>query len=183
MTITIHLHEPNKETHDVTVHPSDAIQVLQQEVQGNDRRFILFNNNILMTSFSFKFFGIKDGDDIYVLRSPKNNTKLNQKKRSTSFKGKNTHSYIKMANGNIEAVDKSAAYECIRLLDLLYIQDQIRPFPNRRLQVSNINEEKTPTNNQEVILEANKRTEPSTESLPIFWSNRKGRSLQSSVFV
>ena len=183
MTITVRLHEPNKEIREVTVRECDPIQVLQQEVKGDDKRFIMYNRNVLMTAFSFKFFGIKNGADIYVLRSPRNNSTANKQKKVIQNNTRRLHSSIKMPNGEVGTVDKSAACECIRLLDLLYIQDQIRPYPNRRFKLENTYEELSHTPKQETTVEAPKPTAPSTESLPIFWSNRKGRSMQPSLFV
>lgn len=172
MSITIRLHEVDKEVRDVTVHECDPIQVLQHEVHGDGKKFIMFNRNVLMTSFSFKFFGIKDGDDVYVLRSPRNNKQQNIRRRLNGSKNKSTHSVIKMANGDVEVIDKSVALECLRLLDLLYIRDEFRPSYNRRAQAYNEENIEPQTAQQQMSVEVVKASEPSTNSLPIFWSNR-----------
>ena len=171
MSITIRLHEANKEVREVTVNDSEPIQVLQQEVHGEGKKFIVFNRNVLMTAFSFRFFGIKDGDDLYVLRSQHNNKQQKQRKFNGS-KSRATHTYIKLANGDVEVVDKSAACECIRLLDLLYMKDEIRQSPNRRISTYNEEDTDSQTEQSNMKVEIVKATEPSTNSLPIFWSNR-----------
>ena len=183
MAITVRLHELNKEPREVTVHESDPIHVLQQEVQGNDKRFILFHRYILNTSFSFKFFKIHDGDDLYVIRSPRNENRQAQKKQILTQKQRMIHSHLKMPNGEVEVIDKTAAFECIRLLDLLSLRDQMRPSLNRQYQLTKTTEEQQHDTGEELVLESNKLKEPATESLPIFWPNRNGRLVQSSILI
>jgi hypothetical protein len=178
-TITIRLHTSNKDTRDIVVHPSDPIKVLDQEVKGNEKRFIMFNGNILMTSFSFKFFGVKDGDHLYVLRAPRKQQKQSQKTKNLVQSLKNTYSLVKMGNDNVEIIDRSALRECIRLLDLMYIRDESRPFSHRRAPQEEEIADQDPPKQQTV--ECGRPIEPSTGSLPIFWSNRKTRMLRPKM--
>lgn len=177
--ITIHLHMSGTDVRDVVVHPGDQIQVLDQEVKGEDKRYIIFNNNILLTSFSFKFFGIKDGDHLYVLRAPRNPSRQSQKQKNLLQKAKNAYSFVKMGNDNVEAIDRSAVKECIRLLDLMCMRDESRPFCGRRaIQEKPVVERKAP---EQRTPEWSRAMEPATKTLPIFWSNRKGRMLQPNL--
>jgi len=72
--ITVRLHDQNNNVQEVIVNPNDLIQVLDVNVPGKERRFLYYKGNILMTSFSFKFFNIHDGDDIFILRAHRRKT-------------------------------------------------------------------------------------------------------------
>ena len=164
--ITLHLHEPNKPTRDVCVCRNDPIQVLQNEVKGNDKRYVLYKRSILMTSFSFKYFGINDGDDLYVVHMPQNKGR----RVSNNNLMKILKKRISLPSGEVE-IDRTAVQECVRLMDLMYIRDEFRPKVFRESIVENTSNEKKET--QRTVYKENQATEPSTECLPIFWENRR----------
>ncbi|OHT13906.1 hypothetical protein TRFO_15785 [Tritrichomonas foetus] len=69
-SISIRLHLPNHETTIATVRSDDTISVLNKYVSGGSPKKIIYKNCLIMTSFSFSFFGIQDGDDLYVVEYP-----------------------------------------------------------------------------------------------------------------
>ena len=179
MAITIRLHEIGMEIREIKVHPTDSIQILQKEVTGIDQRFIMFKNSILMTSFSFKFFGINDGDDLYVIRAPRK-TNDSKKHKVLHNKSKNTHTTVDIGNGNVSIVDKSLIHECARILDLMYIKDE-RPRLYRRPSVLVTTNSKDEVTNTIPQTQESKATEPSTNCLPIFWPNKKNRLMKENL--
>jgi hypothetical protein len=66
--ITVTLHDGEAPTQRVTVSVMDAIQTLQDQIPAGGRRWIVFRGSLVMAAFSFRHHGIKDGDDLYVVR-------------------------------------------------------------------------------------------------------------------
>ena len=76
----LNLFEEGKEKKEIIVQPSESIKVLTQMIDENDKRFVYYRGFFLNTAFSFKFYHIKDGDNIYILKSlSKNNIKVQNK--------------------------------------------------------------------------------------------------------
>lgn len=175
--ITIYLHDVNCPVRELTVRKTDCIQVLQDEVKGDDKRFIMYKNSLLMSSFSFQFFGVKDGDHLYVLRARYNNKKrdLTDTPKNNLQKQLNNFSRVTLANGNVEVIDKSALLECTRLLDLMYLRDDYIPPVARRGPESIAAETTHTDNDNHTTIPTGRMTVPSSDVLPIFWTPRHKR--------
>ncbi|EAY02513.1 hypothetical protein TVAG_020660 [Trichomonas vaginalis G3] len=177
--ITIYLHDANAEVREVTVNKTDCLQVLEDEIKGDDKRFIMYKNALLMMSFSFQFFGIKDGDHLYVLRAKYNNKKRESVDTSKILAQKqlNNRGRVVLANGSVEIIDKSALLECTRLLDLMYLRDDyMSPASRRGLELPTTDAPQS-DNGVKSTIPAVRLTEPSTDVLPIFWTPRHKRLL------
>ena len=124
--INVRLHDSEEETKIICINPNDSVQVLVNSVKGDDRRFLFYKGGILMTAFSFKFFKISDGDDIYVLRtsnSKKKNLDKNfeETKKSTLFQFK-TEPLSRKDLLNNEETEADLLNPICRI---------VRPIPNR----------------------------------------------------
>jgi hypothetical protein len=67
-SITVTLHDSEAPVQRVTVSVMDAIQTLHDQIPAGGRRCIVFRGSLIMAAFSFRHHGIKDGDDLYVVR-------------------------------------------------------------------------------------------------------------------
>ena len=68
-TISIWVNDPEQGRISVTVHPTDSLAVLASCLNGDGRKYVSYKGSFVMTAFTFKFFGIKDGDELCVIRS------------------------------------------------------------------------------------------------------------------
>ncbi|EAX94394.1 hypothetical protein TVAG_194800 [Trichomonas vaginalis G3] len=172
MQISVFLHDSNNEIKEISVHKTDPVQVLQDEIKGNDKRFIMYKNSLLMTSFSFQFFGIKDGDHLYVLRTKYGNKKREMAETSKSLlqMQRSSRCCMILSNNNVEVIDKSALLECTRLLDLMYLRDDYLSPASRRGPEIMASDASQASNSSKSIIPTVRLNEPSSEVLPIFWN-------------
>lgn len=67
-SITVTVHDGEAPTQRITVGVMDPIQIIQHHIPAGGRRLIVFRGSLVMAAFSFCHHGIKDGDDLYVVR-------------------------------------------------------------------------------------------------------------------
>ena len=167
--ITVNLHDPDRGTINVTVQPTDAVNVLARHVAVGGRRLLCYKGSAVMTAFTFQFFGINNGDDIYVVKLKKpaavrdrdyfnHNVKKKHKMRKmmplsgTCFSPARVHGIVK---------------EAARLMDIVANRcEWQRPkvFSQREDPLINL---LTPAAEPTSI--GASLTAPSTEALPMFW--------------
>jgi hypothetical protein len=144
--ITITLHDGESPAQHITVGLLDAIQTLQVQIPAGGRRWIIFRGSLIMAAFSFRHHGIKDGDDLYVIR-PKPSAKI----RSS------------IASRN----DKSLLREAARLSDLTKHRALIHASA-----IDKCDEEaevQVPGAWETILKGVEALGEPSTEPLPTSW--------------
>jgi hypothetical protein len=67
-SITVTVHDGAAPAQRTTVCVMDPLQILHDRIPAGGRRLIVFRGSVVMAGFSFRHHGIKDGDDLYVVR-------------------------------------------------------------------------------------------------------------------
>lgn len=128
-TITVFIHDGDELPRAITVRVSDSIRVIDETIQEKGQRVFYCNGSIILPAFSFKYFGIKNNDHIFVIHkkepkyilqsSPKKNLPINTKvKKKTIFKENRIDSYCHPLNKYY------LLNEASRIADLTYIQNE-----------------------------------------------------------
>ena len=68
-TILLFIHTEENKIHNIEVQENDPIKIIDQKLHSPISLLLFFNNNILIKTFSFKFYGISSGDHIYATKS------------------------------------------------------------------------------------------------------------------
>ena len=155
--IRIILHNTDSPTVTVDVDPNSAIQVLGKHIPGKSAKFLLYKNTLISDIFTFGFYGIKDGDNIYVVRE--------MEEPPPKLKPHYFSDYNKLSPKSEITTDLSR--EGMRLLDLAKMRCEISPkhlfSPQDQLYLS-LSSQAVPQTNT-----CYSATEPSTSSLPPPW--------------
>jgi hypothetical protein len=157
-SITITLHDGEAPPQCVTVNVMDSIQTIHNHIPTGVRRLILFQGSLLLTGFSFKYHGIKEGDDLYVIRP---NPSLKRHQNVGNHRSLSTKRF-----GRVHNVD-ALLREASRLSDLtdrrLMIQTPPFGLPDEETSVQVDSDWKT-------ILDGTADSDgPNTEPLPPCW--------------
>ena len=67
--LTINLHDNDNEIHQITIQLYDPVYILENYLQGKEKRLLIFNGQLLMNSFSFAYYNIESGAHIYAVQS------------------------------------------------------------------------------------------------------------------
>ena len=197
--LEIVLKSPNSEPRTVTVKSFDSVNVLLSSNGSNfpQQHSILLNNcEVLSPSFSFKFYKIKNGDELQIIPnktclSPK--IEETRKRRnssycpSLSFVHEHTHQLFQLFGQRPdqeslqqaveELADPKTASESARLRDQYYNKIEGSVSSHRRLlkRFHTITNSCTRMPNNLICLNLTKQTadEPSTSALPCIW--KRGR--------
>ena len=167
-TLTLRLHD-GPCVQDVHVDSRDMVQVLEKLATGTDRRFIMHKGKLLMTSFSFQFYNIKDGDNIYILRGKqRQETKTKQQAKDKRMK----RDFLVQCDKTHE---QDLAREATRLIDLVAMQiDGNENVYRHYARIAKINAERDSQDKIQLTEECVSLQEPSKDMLPVFW----GRNLR-----
>lgn len=182
-SITVHLHDADKPVKSITVHPSDSLRILDDQITSKGQRVLYCNGSILMPAFSFNFLNVQDGDHVFVVRPKEtnfNNDQNLQKQRMkpdlhTSFQmskklkrmtdnTRNHNKTLKMLGGT------SILHEASRLADLSKIQldsNLLTQYYNLQQRSEDYIQKEKPKEVSQIILQP--PTSPSSEALPLLW--------------
>ena len=150
-TITIYLHDKNGEQTGITVCINDTIESLNI-LKERKNVCLLFHNSVLLPSFSFGFYGISNGDHIFVVQSqePKkprtprfrpvmhslneqkhmftDHNKLSVERRTLweTIRNLNHYPLFQMMSHNLDTSQNTAEFnlECCNLYQMHYENDQ-----------------------------------------------------------
>ena len=157
----------------ITVNPYDCIQVLDSIVKEGGKRYILYKNQLIMTGFTFKFYGMKDGDKLFVVRTQKQlpnistqnltniklQTKQNEANRrfliTQNFSPDYNYPLVLELNRLVDQMFNKAEFKRITNPKFLKAFDEIYPKKQRKPNP--------------VRLKFCPIDHPSTEELPVFW--------------
>jgi hypothetical protein len=150
--IMITVHDGEAPAQRTTASVTDPIQVLSSSVPGGTHRLIVFRGYVLMAGFTFKFHGIKDGDDVYIVRL------LPANRASAALAQRNWPR-------GAEAGARGLTREAGRLADLAQRRTQIRDGAIERIDADAL-PETVPT----VTHQTGALTNVSTDPLPKCWT-------------
>jgi len=159
--IHLTLYDNEREPQTVVVHSNEKVRVLENYMNSKENRYLMHKGLLLMTSFTFKYHGINDGDSICVLKT----ANKNQKHESIKPIGKKEYNFGIFANQPIYR-------EISKIIDLVCVKIENSPkLYRKRLKkadyaITQIPEMRSgpPT----IIFEA--PTAPSKGKLPTFWN-------------
>jgi hypothetical protein len=152
-SITVTVHDGEAPTQRVTVGVMDPIQILQDHIPAGGRRLIVYRGSLVMAGFSFRHHGIKDGDDLYVVR-PRAELKSPAPIR---------HGIYRSDTRAVEAFSSSLLREAARLSDLTDHGSLIRAAILADDPLFDSQTHRT------VIPRSAKGGRPSIEPLPVSW--------------
>jgi hypothetical protein len=164
-SITITLHDGELPTKRVTVGVMDPIQILHDQIPAGGRRLIIFRGSLIMAGFTFRHHGIKDGDDLYVVRPRARSTTHSDaaNQRSTLQRRPALEAWL---YGSVHGA-ASLLREAGRLSDLT-----TRGLPIRAAAIEDAGNETAVRISRlwKMILEEDGRSQgPRTDPLPICW--------------
>jgi hypothetical protein len=161
-SITVNVHDGDAQTQRITVSATDPIQKLHTCIPGGSRRLIVFNGYVCMVGFTFKYHGIKDGDDVYVVR-PKSHPKAAPQ---SPYHGSTLQSraFSEIHSRSKEVGTRSLIREAGRLADLSQLRAQIRSST-----IESLDAMPSPTIQSTDIQTSPVLTRLNTEPLPICW--------------
>lgn len=186
--ITLSLHDGSRPVVHVTVSPTDPVQVLNAYVDGAGPKLLMYNYSLIMTTFTFSFYGITDGSDLFVVR--RTETRNTMKSHHTidasmrimkkhCFKSLKFPSYMDEVDVNAKLYERlrnllpdySIFKEASRLHDLHYahLELVLRAYQSRPNEDSAFNHKYLSERNLKLNLDIPKRSEPSTDALPRCW--------------
>jgi hypothetical protein len=158
-SITVTLHDGDLPLQRVTVNVTDAVQTLHGLVPGGGRRLVIFRGSLLMAAFSFRHHGIKDGDDLYIVR-PASRPRIRPDRPARRPRALQWGHGLMRGGGTL-------LMEASRLADLACATSQIRsdppspPEPHGRAR---------PQQPWKTVLDGPREAGgPSTEPLPVWW--------------
>jgi hypothetical protein len=151
-SITVTLHDGAGPTQRITVGVMNPVQILQDHIPAGGRRLIAYRGSLVMAGFSFRYHGVKDGDDLYVVR-PRAALKSPRPMRPGI--------YLSDAR-DVGAFSSGLLREAARLCDLTDHGRPMRPaMDDEPLRISQIH--------RTVIARSEEARQPSTEPLPVSW--------------
>jgi hypothetical protein len=163
-SITIKLHDGEGSTQRITVNVMDPIKIIQNYIPAGGCRWILFQGSLILGGFSFKYHGIKDDDDLYIVR-PKCSLKSSHNARNHGLLSTRRSTSRKRIFGKFHDVDPLLR-EVSRLSDLtdrrLLIQTPPLEILDDQTSVQLPNDLKT------ILDETAVSDGPNTEPLPIY---------------
>lgn len=186
--ITLALHDGTRPVRRVTVSPTDPVHVLSAYVDGSGPKMLMYNYSLIMTSFTFSYYGITDDSDLFVVRRTEaSNTMKGHRSNESCMRlmRKGCFTSITLApcmdkeSVNILLYEKFRKYipdnsiikEESRLQDLHNARLEMLPsaYQNEINEVSTYNQKYLTQRNYKLNLETNKGLEPSTDALPKCW--------------
>jgi len=158
-TIRVVLLSENHVPKVVTVNPNDSIKVLDSHYDKTGQMFLVYENSVVYPSFSFSFLGIKDGDSVCAVRSKPNLIQSVQKPQNR--------------NQNRNSIANSISDQSAALVDKFYNRLEGTSIQYRKF-VSTFNscvsQEGNSLRNTHLNIPVSPAT-PSTDVLPVMWSN------------
>jgi hypothetical protein len=161
-SITVNVHDGDAPTQHNTVAATDPIHKLHTCIPGGSRRLIVFKGYVRMVGFTFKYHGIKDGDDLYVVR-PKSHPKAAHQSPSHGSTLQN-RVFSEIYSKSKEVGTLSLIREAGRLTDLSQWRAQIRSSAIESLETV-----QSPTIPPTDIQESPALTRLNTDPLPRCW--------------
>lgn len=181
--ISIILHDGDRPAQSVTVHLSDSLRVLDDQISAKGQRLLFSNGSLLMPSFSFNYFNMHSGDHVFVVRPQDSHLNTKQiKKQKENWSGlSTTHNYRQYLN--IVKNTQSSANKHLKLLggsSLIHEAARLSDLEAEQLEskyskyVHNMqteDEQKQPEKSiSETIIFPNENIrQPSSSALPILW--------------
>ena len=174
-SISIHLFDSDGSRKKVSVCIYDPVQVLDSVVKKGGRRYIIYKNQLIMTRFSFKFYDIKDGDSLFIVRMKNKISKIsNQNENSfeTGLKNNEAQRRYLLSQNFPPDYNHSLVVELNRLVDQMFRKAEFKRIANQSfLEAFDLIYPKTEKKKKDIPLKYCPSEHPNNEELPIFWSN------------
>ena len=125
--ITINAENPKK----IKVDSMEQISILDK-YSYSTKYSIIYNGMILNPSLSFAFYGIRNGDNIYIVK--RKEKAIRKKDDSTSYLSEyHLRELIRQVNSANYPEQESLHHEAVRLVDLSFNKLMYRPTSYRRM--------------------------------------------------
>lgn len=168
-TICVNLHDPGQGTVSVTVHPMDTVSVLTNHVMSGGSRVLCYKGAAITAGFTFQFLGIRNGDDIYVVK-PKQPRRVSDKdylRHNLKKKERLRRMALMMNSGLTISGARSLAREAARLMDVVANRCESQPPKGLAQGEEPLIGLLCPQTEATSIGAPSKG--PSTDALPMFW--------------
>ncbi|EAX99614.1 hypothetical protein TVAG_215140 [Trichomonas vaginalis G3] len=167
---TLYLHDTDGNTQEIVVSPSDPIKRLDINFKNGQRPHIIFDNHLIVSDFTFSFYGIKNGDHLYLM--PNTTGKSNQ--MTSPFlpeRFNEAQKRFNMAQSFHPESDHSFVLESVRLKDQYFNKIESNYYLNRAVMARTFEAEQTvrKIKHTKLITDFKKLSKPSTTALPKFW--------------
>jgi len=159
--ITLNVRAPGAAPQAVTVCPLDAVQTLVDRLPPGGRRYVVCSGSILMPSFSFKFHGVKDGDDVYLVEVKWTNPTPSQPQIDRS-------SHHRLFTREVRSGDRQHSHGSL-FGKLARICDRSGQGAFADRQTGAGGEERGPMPWTDLAADRRKAVGPSTDALPTWW--------------
>ena len=171
--ISIYLFDSDGSRRKVTVCIYDCIQVLDSVVKKGGRRFIVYKNQLIMARFTFKFYGVQDGDSLFVVRVKNKNLNFSNQIENTFENGcKNNEAQRRflLSQNFPPNYNHSLVVELNRLVDQMFNKAEFKRIANQSfLQAFDLIYPKREKKTKEIPLRYCPSDHPCKDELPIFW--------------
>lgn len=168
--LSLYVHDCDGTCQEIHVSPHDQIKRLDSNVKDGQKRNVVFDNHLIVGEFSFQFYGIKNGDHIYLLpnRQPK---AISVGSAFLPERFNEAQKRFNMAQGFHPDSDHSLVLESVRLKDQYFNKIESNFYLNRAVMTRSFETERVPSHIKvsKKFADIKKLTSPSTTALPKFW--------------
>ena len=176
--IQLFIHHGKCETDIIYVDPFESVQNLDKYLSLPKKRFVFFNNNVLLGAFSYSFYKMKSGDHLYVVPTAFNISTTHLKESFNFFHRSNSSDDNMTKKPNPERRVSAFLRETARLKDQFLQKVDASRFA-QRFNLSKItNMVMKPITYTTNLAKGKtvippKSSQPSTESLPVMWNEEE----------